>query len=199
MEYALIIAVTVGVLITMQQYVIRGFQGKIKESVDPLGGEHFPGTSSNKPGVESTGVGFSGDFSGASATRAVTFSYEGKRGFAINTGKVVRHEAFTAQGLANVEMPEVDNNENLADVETFKRSLDNSALMPTAEEPSDLPQEREGNNEDIHIGEETDEGTAAAADYHNDTAVDIIEEHVNSTEGVVIDPQSSQLSQEDLL
>ena len=39
LEYSLIIAATVGVLIIMQHYMSRSLQGKLKESVDSLGGQ----------------------------------------------------------------------------------------------------------------------------------------------------------------
>lgn len=192
-EYALMIVVVIAALLTMQQYVTRGFQGKLKEAVDPLGGEHFPGTSGNKPGVESPGAGFSGDFSSAAATRSATFTYEGKRGFAIDTGTITRHEVATAKGTAIVVMPDLNNNETLADVAAFKESLEDTSFMPTAQEPSGLPAEREGSNEDIHVGEAADEGVGAVADSHNATAVTIIETHQDSTGGFTQSPSSTSV------
>ncbi len=44
LEYALVIVVVVGVLIAMGNYASRSMQGRIKDSVDNIGGEQFPGS-----------------------------------------------------------------------------------------------------------------------------------------------------------
>ena len=41
-EYSFVITVIVGALLIMQNYVSRSLQGKLKESVDSIGGEGFP-------------------------------------------------------------------------------------------------------------------------------------------------------------
>ncbi|MFA7676614.1 MAG: hypothetical protein WCY34_00400, partial [Candidatus Omnitrophota bacterium] len=41
LEYSLIIAVSVVALLTMRHYASRSLQGKLKESVDSLGGEYI--------------------------------------------------------------------------------------------------------------------------------------------------------------
>lgn len=47
LEYGLIIAVVVAALITMQSYIKRGLQGKVKASVDDIGEQFSPGSTSS--------------------------------------------------------------------------------------------------------------------------------------------------------
>lgn len=43
LEYAILIAVVVGGLITMQTYVKRAVQGRARDSADDIGGQYSPG------------------------------------------------------------------------------------------------------------------------------------------------------------
>lgn len=43
LEYVLLIAVVIGALVTMQSYMKRGLQGKLKESTDSIGDQYTPG------------------------------------------------------------------------------------------------------------------------------------------------------------
>jgi len=45
LEYALLIAVVVGVLITMQAYIKRGMQGKLRDVTDQIGDQYSPGAT----------------------------------------------------------------------------------------------------------------------------------------------------------
>ncbi len=48
LEYALIIAVIVGALLAMQVYMRRGVQGKLRESIDDIGGQYSAGNVTAK-------------------------------------------------------------------------------------------------------------------------------------------------------
>ena len=43
LEYALLITVVIGGLLTMQSYMKRGLQGKLKETTDQIGEQYSPG------------------------------------------------------------------------------------------------------------------------------------------------------------
>ncbi len=55
LEYAMIIAVVVGAIIAMQIYLRRGVQGKLRESVDNIGGQYSAGHMTSTVTVEQTG------------------------------------------------------------------------------------------------------------------------------------------------
>ena len=61
LEYAGIIALTVAVLLTMHNYLNRGLQGKLKESLDSFNEEQWAGSNQNRLMTKTTS----------------TFSYEG--------------------------------------------------------------------------------------------------------------------------
>lgn len=48
LEYALLIAVVVGVLITMQAYIKRGMQGKLRDVTDQIGDQYSPGATQGR-------------------------------------------------------------------------------------------------------------------------------------------------------
>jgi len=79
LEYSLLIAVGVVVLIVMQHYFGRGVQGLLKQNVDNLGGEKITNTQFTP-----------GKWYGAKrVTRISTsgFDYEGRKGFGVSFGK----------------------------------------------------------------------------------------------------------------
>ncbi|NLE65287.1 MAG: hypothetical protein GX606_05175 [Elusimicrobia bacterium] len=43
MEYAILIVIVIGALITMTQYMKRGIQGRAKSATDDIGGQYDPG------------------------------------------------------------------------------------------------------------------------------------------------------------
>jgi hypothetical protein len=55
LEYAMIIAVVVGALLLMQNYMKRGVQGKLRESTDEIGAQYSAGNITSKYTIEQTG------------------------------------------------------------------------------------------------------------------------------------------------
>ncbi|MBU2103199.1 MAG: hypothetical protein ABH865_01375 [Candidatus Omnitrophota bacterium] len=199
LEYALLIAIVVGAILTTQNYVIRAFQGRLKEAVDPLGGEHLPGKSGlggkpgspgspTLPGTNSPGLGYGGDVSGQMRMRTGTFSYEGKRGFAINTANTVTSTLYHVQGVAVVQDPALNNTEILGDVGAFKDAINGSGFAPDMTNVGDPSSEREGNQEVLMDGVNTTAASsseATTADLHNQTSVEIIQANLENNEAGV--------------
>jgi len=48
LEYAILIGIVVGALITMQIYVKRGIQGKLRSASDDIGGQFSPGLTTSE-------------------------------------------------------------------------------------------------------------------------------------------------------
>lgn len=68
LEYALVIAVIVAALIAMQTYIKRGFQGKMKASVDDVGEQFSAGASTYEYNTTSTAESDETTLSGADVT-----------------------------------------------------------------------------------------------------------------------------------
>ena len=56
LEYAIVIAVVVGVLLTMKAYLKRGFQGRLKAAVDPIGELYDPEQEQSSGKLEITSI-----------------------------------------------------------------------------------------------------------------------------------------------
>lgn len=54
LEYAMIIAVVVGAILAMQIYLRRGVQGKLRESIDSVGGQYSAGNVKSTVTIEQT-------------------------------------------------------------------------------------------------------------------------------------------------
>lgn len=97
-EYSLLIAVGIAVLIVMQYYFGRSVQGLLKQNVDNLGGEKLSGQQYS-PGKWYTGT---------SVTRIGTsgFDYEGRKGFSVSTGTMQRSQVSKIEGTPDAsELP----------------------------------------------------------------------------------------------
>ena len=105
LEYSFMIGMVVIALIGMHNYLNRSYQGKLKESVDKMGGEVLPGSF----------VGSSLDHqpSASAAVRksAWSFSYEDKRGYTVEVGGRSRTEVASLLGEVFLEnIPDADGN-----------------------------------------------------------------------------------------
>ncbi len=56
LEYALIVAVAAGALISMQVYIKRGLQGKLKAATDEIGEQYSPGNTTSVTEVNIVGT-----------------------------------------------------------------------------------------------------------------------------------------------
>lgn len=141
LEYSLVIAVTVAVLILMQYYLSRNFQGLLKSHVDNLGGEKLSGEQYS-PGKW---------YSGTSVTRIGTsgFDYEGRKGFQISTGTMQRSQVSKITGtpstselpVQNLTYQTLINGEDTALVnQVFGSSLDPGIATVQAQVSSNTPQ-----------------------------------------------------------
>ncbi|MDD3296157.1 MAG: hypothetical protein PHU64_02235 [Candidatus Omnitrophica bacterium] len=103
LEYSLIVAVSVATLLVMRHYASRSLQGKLKESVDSLGGEYIaaafntplPESGYRVSGADHNKVGQADSIvtSVNNLTRStVSFTYEGERGFAVTTSSSAMHQ-----------------------------------------------------------------------------------------------------------
>ncbi len=54
LEYAMIIAVVVGAILAMQIYLRRGVQGRLRESIDSVGGQYSAGNVKTTVTIEQT-------------------------------------------------------------------------------------------------------------------------------------------------
>lgn len=117
LEYAMIIAVVVGALILMQQYMKRGVQGKLRESVDNIGGQYSAGN------VKST---FTVTQTGNLVTRE-TFGLDDK---ATSFDQGVSHSKITS-------VPTVTRSAEGNDAEIINKKLSGETLFPvTAPNPN---------------------------------------------------------------
>lgn len=109
LEYSMVIAVLIGSLILMQSYMSRSLQGKLKDSVDGIGGESFPGIV-RAPGQQ---VG-SGEISGVLKTKSTEFEYVGEKGFSVTAGSSsmnsitrIKGEALTS-GIEEINIEDLE-------------------------------------------------------------------------------------------
>lgn len=91
LEYSLIIAVTVGVLVIMGNYASRGIQGLLKQHVDKVGGERITSDTYSPGGWYGDG---SGDYTRTSKASSWGVDYEHNRriSFRISSGGSTRTE-----------------------------------------------------------------------------------------------------------
>jgi hypothetical protein len=115
-EYTFTVVITVAVLVVMGNYFSRGLQGKLKESVDPIGEEFFrevplPEGSYRVSGVTGKPSMGHGIRHASSAMSKGTFSYvyEGERGFVVTTRTTGRNQVGVARGIVYPsEVPPLD-------------------------------------------------------------------------------------------
>lgn len=130
LEYSFVITVIVGSLLAMQSYVSRALQGKLKESVDSIGGDSFPA------GVRSPGQGFSSqDTTTAVKTKSFVFTYEGEKGYSVSAGRSSRSELTKVEAMT---LPEITTDVTYegtgslleADIVDIAEKAEDSALDP---------------------------------------------------------------------
>lgn len=103
LEYSFIIGMVVIALIGMHNYLNRSYQGKLKESVDKMGGEVLPGS------FVSSSLGHQPSASAAVRKSAWSFTYEDKRGYTVEVGGRSRTEVASLLGEVFLEnIPGVD-------------------------------------------------------------------------------------------
>ena len=172
LEYSLLIAVAVGVLILMQHYMSRSLQGKLKESVDSLGSEHLSASFSIPLPESGTRVSPAGQSKQGrvdpfyTTSRAVRrsstgFTYEGERGFVISTNAFRRTELGKIRGEVLPSMlpegTEIEAGDSSVEVvmEQLENDVSGSPLDPGMEEvrasvEGDLPSWGQGSEVEEH-------------------------------------------------
>ena len=100
LEYIVLIVILIGVLITMQNYIKRGFQGRWKASVDEIGDQYDPAKVNSL-------ITYSQEISSDSFVEAVAGA--DPRGIALNgffTNRTDSTSSFeTKTGVTTVETP----------------------------------------------------------------------------------------------
>ena len=105
LEYSFMIGMVVIALIAMHNYLNRSYQGKLKESVDKMGGEVLPGS------FVSSSLGHQPSASAAVKKSAWSFTYEDKRGYTVEVGGRSRTEVASLLGEVFLEnIPDAGSN-----------------------------------------------------------------------------------------
>ncbi|MDD5070470.1 MAG: hypothetical protein PHV17_07045 [Candidatus Omnitrophica bacterium] len=187
-EYTLLLALTVAVLLSVGRYFERGVQGHLKQQVDRLGGEKL---LDSKRVVYTPGKWYTyGDSSSVVRTTTSGFSYEGRKGFGISTSGFQRTERSSITGLVTASdlRPDTVTNGGLLDNQR-DQDLMNRVRGSSFDPGMDIVENGVGSGTEITQNTATNEtlGDTTVGDFESleDFAGDIPDDYIDRP-----DPQS---------